>query len=1443
MASTLLGFEDRSPGSMRKPFRLIPFLAVVLLAGGIPPGRAQSDKKKPVDLSKEKTLYVVGYAHLDTEWRWTYVKTIRDFIPSTIHDNIALIRKYPEYLFNFTGSRRYEMMKEYYPEDYELVKKAVAEGRWFPAGSSVDEGDSVVPGTESLIRHVLYGNRFFEREFGKSSREFMLPDCFGFPWALPSILRHCGLDGFSTQKLSWGSAVGIPFKVGRWIGPDGAEVVAALDPGAYTGRVEENLARSEKWENRIKETGDATGVYVDYHYYGTGDKGGAPGEDSVEWISKSVKTDGPVRVISSEADAMFKTLTPEQIAKLPSYDGEFLLTEHSAGSITSQAMMKRWNKKNELLADAAERASVAAMWLGGVKYPSKVFYDAWNLILGSQMHDILPGTSLPKAYEYAWNDEILAANLLAETEINAVAGVAAAMDTTATGTPLIVYNPLSIEREDPVEATVYFPDGAPARVVVHDPAGNAVPTQVLDRTETSLKILFLAKVPSVGFAVFDVRPSETGYVAESPLRVTNSEVENARYRVRLNGAGDVASIFDKVANRELLSAPVQLQFLHERPQEYPAWNMDWSDRQKPPIGVVDGPAKVRIAEAGPVRVALEVEREARGSKFVQQIRLTAGDSGNRIEMPLDVDWMTKGVSFKAAFPLTVSNPMASYDSQLGIVKRGNNEPKKYEVPQHEWFDLSTDDYGVAVLTEAKYGSDKPADDTLRLTLLYTPAVRGVYQDQESQDIGRHRILYALAGHPGPVEQSDVAWQAARMNQPLVPFITRPHEGALGKTFSLFQVDNPQVAIIAIKKAEDSDAIVVRFRELTGSPAKVTLRAATAIEKVAELNGQEHLVAEMKPADGAVEFEIGRFGLKTLAVQLASPPVKVEPPVSTPVKLPFNLDVASTDRNRSDGKFDGEGRTYPAEMIPAEIEREGVKFVMGSTKNGANNAVACEGQTIELPADAGDRLHLLAAASDGAASGVFKVGNSEQTVHVQDWSGYVGLWDNRLWGGDVPEEAFEWSNPRTGLVPGYVRRDPVAWFASHRHHPKDGNAFYQYSYLFKYVLAVPKDATTVTLPDNPRIRIAAMTLVKDGFPKVTPARPLYDTLESHQTGGRTPGIVAPDGVSNDVVEVTIHPPLYHEGPVRYTTDGSDPTLESPEVTGPIRIASTTTVKARAFLSSKPGPVASRTVRVEDSTPPTVVSADAMVDSPQIRLKFSEQIDPESAQSPENFAIRDRKVKAVKADDCSVLITLDKPLEQDMQIGVRGIRDTSPARNAMEAQGVDVVVKGPVFRQKDGIERATNRMEVDGLPTASRDAWTLNLFVRPVQQPENRTLIAGFGSTEDKQGQGRYFAKFGSGIHFWTANADVRTSTPLDVGKWQMLTAAYDGKTMRLYKNAELIAETDVALADDDRVVELLPVDPWDRERKLKGEVSGMTVWNDALPPEIIEQLWQSREVGR
>src|SRR5215472_10546695 len=723
---------------------LAPCIALVSIWLGSP---ALAQHSATPDLNQDPTLYVVGYAHLDTEWRWEYPQVIDQYLRKTMEDNFKLFEKYPHYVFNFSGANRYRLMKEYYPEDFAKLKKYVDQGRWFPAGSSMEEGDVNTPSAETIIRQILYGNEWFRKEFGKASAEYMLPDCFGFPASLPTILAHSGVRGFSTQKLVWGSSApgggpesiertpeGTPFNVGVWVGPDGESVLAGLNPGSYGGGIESDLTKplpplppnhaldelrervhdlrakleeddrnnkldpkeleqyyelrrqrdgfnraqqedelnhyQRDWAARLEHNGKVSGVFTDYHYYGTGDIGGTPDEDSVKRL-EAIATqgtatlrwspehpqgwqgkvgDGPVRVISATADQMFLDISPQQAKGLPRYTGEMELTNHSAGSLTSEAYQKRWLRKEELLAEAAEEASVAALWLGARPYPLQRLNDAWTLQMGGHFHDLAAGTATPRSYEFAWNDDLIALNQFAAVLTNATEGVSAALDTQSKGVPLVVFNSLGIPREDIVEAKVDFPGGMPQAAHVVAPNGKEFPAQI-----SGDKILFAAQVPSIGYAVYDLQPGAIS--SPSSLRVSSDSLENDYYRVRINQDGDVSSIFDKSTGKELLSSPARLAVSYDNPKQWPAWNMDWDQEQAPPRAYVSGPAKIRIVEQGPVRVALEISRETEGSKFTQTIRLSAGDAGKRVEFGNVIDWNTKEANLKATFPLTASNEL------------------------------------------------------------------------------------------------------------------------------------------------------------------------------------------------------------------------------------------------------------------------------------------------------------------------------------------------------------------------------------------------------------------------------------------------------------------------------------------------------------------------------------------------------------------------------------------------------------------------------------------------------------------------------------------------------------------------------------------------------------------------------------------------------------------
>ena len=1057
---------------------------------------------KSIDLT-QPTLFLVPYSHLDDVWRWSYPLVIRDFLKKTLDDNFAAFEKYPNYVFNWSGASRYQMMREYYPEKYEELKKWVAAGRWYPSGSSWVENDVNVPSSESNIRQLLMGTQYFQQEFGKESREFMLPDCFGFPYSLPSVLNHCGIRGFSTQKLTWGSANGIPFNVGRWIGPDGKSIIAALNGGNYAGDHKNVYATDIKTLERLKANEQKSGLPIDYFYLGGGDKnnadrGGQIQKVNLETLEKSLATSGPIKVISGQADLMFRAITDKQAVKLPIWNSELQLIEHSTGVLSSQAYTKKLNRDAELLADASERAAVSALLLTGATYPQQTLNNAWGLMLRNQFHDNLPGTSIPKVYEHSWNDGIIALNQFAGVYKDAIGALAQTLNTDVTGVPIVVYNPLSISRKEITEALIPNALAKAEFIAIFDHQGKEVPSQITTGFDGLRRILFQADLPPVGAVVYSLREAKS-QLKNADLVVKTNYLENKNYQVKIDQNGDISSVFDKKIGKEILEKPVQLEFGDDFPAIKPAWRIYWKDIKKPARSVVANPISVKIVENGPLRVAIEVLREHEGSTFKQRIQLSAGAGESLVETLNQIDWKTRGTLLKTAFHFTANAPEATYNLGLGTIKRGNRTEKQYEVSHHSWFDLTdkSGDFGVSILTGAKYGSDKVDDNTMRLTLIHGPDTKesvqevlddGTMSEMRWQDWGRHEFKFAISSHKADWRQAKTQWEAMRFEQRPAVFEVPRHK-ALVNSFSLLKISSDQVNIQAVKRAEDGSGIIVRMQELNGVACKaVKLSAALPIASAAMLDGVERtLNMPLVTKKGTLTVDFEPYELKTIVLKFTGAKSLIAS--TQPLTLKYDTDIFSYNSYREDGyddrnprneghrgTMDGKGGTYPAEMIGDTVKMGNVTFSIGSRKVGDYNAVACLGQTVDLPKGT-KVLHLLAAA-DEDMDVVFKSGNKKLPLSIGGWTGYMGSWDNREFEGFVAELSYSLRNKLKTIHPAYIRNQRIAWAASHHHLPTE-DALYQYSYLFAYRLEIPEGATSITLPNSRFVRIVALSVGDEG----------------------------------------------------------------------------------------------------------------------------------------------------------------------------------------------------------------------------------------------------------------------------------------------------------------------------------------------------------------------------
>jgi alpha-mannosidase len=391
--------------------------------------------------------------------------------------------------------------------------------------------------------------------------------------------------------------------------------------------------------------------------------------------------------------------------------------------------------------------------------------------------------------------------------------------------------------------------------------------------------------------------------------------------------------------------------------------MDFAQEQAAPRTFVGGPAEICISENGPARVSLEVTRQTEGSRFVQTISLAAGDAGNRVDLRDAIDWKTEGANLKAAFSLSASNPRATYSWDIGTVERPNSQPRLYEMGSHRWIDLTdkSGSFGVTLLTDVKNGSDKPSDQMIRVTLLRSPGAKptadghpGNFSDQTNQDWGHHEIVLGVAGHSGDFRQEQTAWQAYRVSDPLISVTTEKHPGTLGKRFSLVRVSNPAIRVLAFKKAEDSDELVLRMVELNGRLASnMRVSFAAPIASAREVNAQEEPIGLAEVSRGDLIASFTRYQPRTFALRLEPPQARLARPHAQTVMLHYDHAVASNDDTKiEDGGIDGKGNAMPAEMLPAEIDYGSIRFELAAAKTGVPNAVTARAK----------RLHRLSADS-------------------------------------------------------------------------------------------------------------------------------------------------------------------------------------------------------------------------------------------------------------------------------------------------------------------------------------------------------------------------------------------------------------------------------------------------------------------------------------------------
>ena len=791
-------------------------------------GKLCSTVGKPV-------VHCIGHTHIDVEWQWTRAQT-REKIQRSFSTAKALMDRYPEYQFMLSQPELYRYLREEAPEKYAELEKLVRAGRWEAEGAMYLEPDCNLTSGESLVRQILFGKRFFRDSFGVESHVLFLPDVFGYSAALPQILRKSNVDCFITSKISWNDTNTMPMDMFIWEGIDGSEIftcfMTAQDFGGIPGKGGKNRTtyNAKLTASVVKGTWDRfqQKEYTNRTFmtYGFGDGGGGPTQEMLETQRRTARgiPTLPVTVTDTLTPYLEKARqefdeTCRRTGRIPRWVGELYLEFHR-GTYTSIGKVKKSNRECEFLLGNAEILSIADLWQGG-SYDADGLRNNWRRLLHNQFHDILPGSSIREVYEETDRDYAEISTYGNRVILEKMKAIASRLHTDG---GILLFNPTGFARPAVMAGDIYC-----------------------ETAET---------VPPLGWCVL----RQTA--PECRVTVNGLVAENDFYRLTLNRAGQVESLFDKRVGRQVLTdIGNRLVAYEDNPTKYDAWELE--DHYPLKAYGLDSDANITPVTDG-TRAGFLVERSYLHSTLRQTVWLYSRSP--RIDFDTELDWHEHHQVIKAVFPLNVHSMSATYDIQFGHVTRPTHrntdwDKAKFEVYAHKWADLSESGYGVALLNNGKYGHATEGS-TLSLTL-----VKSATDPNPDADQGIQRFTYSLLPHEGDFRAGGVIPESLFLNQPLYGFVVvGKRNGMLPERGSLVSCDRPNVIITALKQAEDGDGAIVRFYDAYDCKSEVTLKVPNDCTEAFLCDLMEHELQKLTLKDGTVHVPVSNFEIVTIKLK-------------------------------------------------------------------------------------------------------------------------------------------------------------------------------------------------------------------------------------------------------------------------------------------------------------------------------------------------------------------------------------------------------------------------------------------------------------------------------------------------------------------------------------------------------------------------------------------------
>ncbi|MCG8307934.1 MAG: glycosyl hydrolase-related protein [Cytophagales bacterium] len=800
----------------------------------------------------EGRLNMIGHSHLDLVYQWDY-KEFQRKIGRTHSTTLNVMREFPEYLFCQSQLKLYEDLKELYPEIYEGIKQKVKDNRWEVIGGMYVEPDCNLISGESFIRQLYHGHKIAKDEFGTASSVCWLPDVFGISWFIPQILKRTGYKYLITNKpVIWNDTNEMPANSFWWEGPDGSKIFVHLPATHFGAKIDADIMLTN-WNEYKQKIACSEAIYN----YGYADGRGGPNRADILKGMRYKHTPGVPESAFTHGQEAFERME-QKTTKLSVLKNELYLETHR-GTYTTQARLKKNNRKAEVLYKNAELASVFA-YLSGDQGGNGTLVQGWKLILKNQFHDILPGSHVNQAYHDAMKEYKKVFQVgkdTLESSIDFILDKDQVESNTDDSIVLAIFNFQPWERNNYVEVKIKIPFAGPFKIL--DPSGNELEYQIIHQNNRVFELLVYAqKIPSVGYSTIKIikgTPAE-----KQPNEVDEGKIENSFYRLQFDEEGDIAELYDKTNERYIVeqgSKANEFQLFEDVPGKYAAW--DIVPMYKENEFDISGVESSRIIEHGPARIVIRQERSFGKSSICQNIILY--NHSPQIDFETEIDWQERDRLLKVAFPVAINAMQATYDISYGYIERPTHQnttwdAAKFEVCGHMWADLSEGDYGVSILNDCKYGYDI-LENVIRLTLLKGPR----YPDPKA-DLGKHAFTYSLCPHKGGWREAQIPRRSWELNDKLLPIALNSGNNLPSSGNSFMNIDKDHVLLSAVKRSEDGKGVIIRLYEDQNRRGIVNITFMHDIIRAFECDPFEKEIEEVELVGGDLQFSIKPFEVRT-----------------------------------------------------------------------------------------------------------------------------------------------------------------------------------------------------------------------------------------------------------------------------------------------------------------------------------------------------------------------------------------------------------------------------------------------------------------------------------------------------------------------------------------------------------------------------------------------------